>query len=182
MDIRGLHHLAMRCNDAKETVEWYRCHLKMDYLMAMAEELVPTSGQPTAYMHVYLDAGAAGHLTFFELPDEPPMGRDSNTPDWVQHVSFRLGSVAELEAEKSRLEREGVAVRGLIDHVLFQSIYVTDPNGHKLEFSTDTADENALEKLANVKEKVLAEWDRTKRPPHHARWVLEHLFAGDGGD
>ena len=182
MDIRGVHHLAMRCNDAKQPVEWYRSHLKMDYLMAMVEELVPTSGQPTSYMHIYLDAGVAGHLTFFELPDEPPKGRDPNTPDWVQHVSFRLGSVAELEAEKSRLESEGVAVRGLIDHVLFQSIYVTDPNGHKLVFSADTADENSLEKLANVKEQVLAEWDRTKRPPHHARWVHEHLFAGDGGD
>ncbi|MCA9614143.1 MAG: VOC family protein, partial [Myxococcales bacterium] len=56
MKIRKIHHVAYRCNDAKETVEWYGKHLKMDFVLAIAEDQVPSTKEPDPYMHVFLDA------------------------------------------------------------------------------------------------------------------------------
>ena len=41
MKIEQIHHVAYRCNDAKETVEFYRRVLKMDFLVAISEDKVP---------------------------------------------------------------------------------------------------------------------------------------------
>ena len=45
-------------------------------------------------MHMFLDAGNGNILAFFELPNPPAMGRDHNTPDWVQHIAFKVDSEA----------------------------------------------------------------------------------------
>ena len=39
--LAGVHHVAYRCNDAKETVEWYVKHLSMKFVLAIAEDQVP---------------------------------------------------------------------------------------------------------------------------------------------
>ena len=43
MKIDRMHHVAYRCKDAKETVEWYRKHLNMDFVLAIAEDHVPST-------------------------------------------------------------------------------------------------------------------------------------------
>eukprot|EP01036_Dinobryon_divergens_P057653 gene57653-76953_t len=80
MQIQRIHHVAYRCKDAKETVEWYVKHLNMDFVLAIAEDEVPSTGAYDPYMHVFLDAGNGNVLAFFELPLQPAMGRDENTP------------------------------------------------------------------------------------------------------
>ena len=87
----GIHHAAYRCKDAKETVEWYGRVLGMEYTTAFAEDHVPSTGEYDPYMHVFLDAGNGNILAFFELPNQPEMGRDENTPAWVQHLAFKRG-------------------------------------------------------------------------------------------
>ena len=166
-----IHHVAYRCLDAKETVEWYRQHLQMDFVLAIAEDRVPSTGAPDPYMHVFLDAGQGNVLAFFELPNAPPMGRDSNTPDWVQHIAFKVDSLATLEAAKQRLEAAGIAVVGPTEHTIFKSIYFFDPNGHRLELAADTATPEMNAKLDQVKWAMLEEWSRTKRAPKHAAWM-----------
>jgi len=83
MKIDRIHHVAYRCNDAKETVLWYGKMLNMDFVLAIAENEVPSTKEPDPYMHVFLDAGHGNVLAFFELPTRAPMGRDPNTPSWV---------------------------------------------------------------------------------------------------
>ena len=78
MGIERIHHVAYRCHDAKATVEWYRQHLGMDFVLAIAEDRVPSTHAPDPYMHVFLDAGGGNILAFFELPNSPAMGRDGN--------------------------------------------------------------------------------------------------------
>ncbi|MGB1238585.1 MAG: VOC family protein, partial [Pseudomonadales bacterium] len=80
INIKQMHHVAYRCHDAKETVEWYKTHLNMDLLVAISEDKVPSTKEPDPYMHIFLDAGAGNILAFFELPTKPKMGRDENTP------------------------------------------------------------------------------------------------------
>ena len=88
MKIDRIHHVAYRCNDAKETVLWYGKMLNMDFVLAISENEVPSTREPDPYMHVFLDAGHGNVLAFFELPTRAPMGRDPNTPSWVQHIAL----------------------------------------------------------------------------------------------
>ena len=92
VQLGGIHHAAYRCKDAKETVEWYGRVLGMDYTTAFAEDHVPSTGEYDPYMHVFLDAGNGNVLAFFELPNQTGMGRDENTPAWVQHLAFKVAN------------------------------------------------------------------------------------------
>jgi lactoylglutathione lyase len=120
-----------------------------------------------------LDAGGGNVLAFFELPNSPPMGRDGNTPEWVQHIAFKVGSMDELLASKAKLQADGIDVLGPTDHTIFHSIYFFDPNGHRLELACDTATVKQQQDLDAVKWDMLNEWATTKRAPRHAAWMHE---------
>ena len=179
MKIDRIHHVAYRCRDAKETVEWYRRHLGMDFVLAIAEDQVPSTGEPDPYMHVFLDAGHGNVLAFFELPNSPTQGKDPNTPEWVQHIAFKVDSVRDLEETKARLEAGGVSVVGPTNHTIFKSIYFFDPNGHRLELAADVGTPDQYRRLDEVKWEMLEEWSRTRRAPRHAAWMHE-APAGEG--
>jgi catechol 2,3-dioxygenase-like lactoylglutathione lyase family enzyme len=176
MKIDRIHHVAYRCIDAKTTVDWYVKHLNMDFVLAIAEDQVPSTKAPDPYMHLFLDAGHGNVLAFFELPNSPAMGRDTNTPEWVQHIAFKVDSVQTLEQTKQRLEAAGIEVIGPTDHTIFKSIYFFDPNGHRLELAADVGTPQMYKELDAVKWDMLAEWDKTKRAPKHAAWMHDKEF------
>ena len=171
MNIQRIHHVAYRCNNAKETVEFYQRVLGMDFQLAIAENEVPSTKAPDPYMHVFLDAGNGNVLAFFEIPNSPPMGKDPNTPAWVQHIAFEVADMDTLLAAKEKAESAGLSVIGPVEHTIFKSIYFFDPNGHRLEIATNTAKPGMLEKLHEVAPAMLEEWDQTKRAPQHAAWL-----------
>lgn len=167
----GVHHAAYRCKDARETVEWYDRVLGMEYVSAFSEDKVPSTGEHDPYMHVFLDAGNGNVLAFFELPTQKDMGRDENTPAWVQHLAFKVRSEEELLAAKQHIEREGVDVLGPTHHGIFKSIYFFDPNGHRVELAADIGTEEQYAELKRVAMPMLEEWSRTKKAPRHADWL-----------
>jgi len=171
MKISRIHHAAYRCKDAKETVEWYAKNLNMDFVLAIAEDLVPSTKAPDPYMHIFLNAGGGNVLAFFELPNSPEMGRDENTPAWVQHIAFEVESMETLLAAKVKLEANGVEVLGPTNHTIFKSIYFFDPNGHRLELAANTGTPEMMRKLDEVKWDMINEWSQTKRAPKHAAWM-----------
>ena len=173
MQLQRIHHVAYRCKDAKQTVEWYGKYLNMKFVLAIAENQVPSTKAPDPYMHVFLDAGADNVLAFFELPNSPDMDRDHNTPAWVQHIAFKVDSIKTLEETKSRLQADGIEVVGVTDHTIFKSIYFFDPNGHRLELAVDVGTPEMYRKLDAVKWDMLEEWSRTRRAPAHAAWMHE---------
>jgi catechol 2,3-dioxygenase-like lactoylglutathione lyase family enzyme len=171
MDIKRIHHVAYRCRDAKETVEFYKSVLDMDFVLAIAEDEVPSTKEPDPYMHIFMDAGQGNVLAFFELPNSPDMGKDANTPEWVQHIAFEVEDLEALEAAKTRVEGEGLEVIGPVDHGIFKSIYFFDPNGHRLELAANTAKPGMMEELRRVAPDMIEEWSKTKRAPRHAAWL-----------
>lgn len=171
MPIQRVHHVAYRCRDARQTVEWYERHLGMRFVLAIAEDQVPSTKAPDPYMHVFLDAGGGNILAFFELPTQPEMGRDANTPAWVQHLALKVDSHEELLSSKARLEAAGIEVIGPTDHTLFKSIYFFDPNGHRLELAWDCGTPEMYRRLDEVKRDMLEEWSRTRKAPRHAAWM-----------
>jgi catechol 2,3-dioxygenase-like lactoylglutathione lyase family enzyme len=178
MRLKRIHHVAYRCNDARETVDFYRDVLGMEFQLAFAEDTVPSTKAPDPYMHVFLDAGMGNVLAFFELPNAPPMGHDPNTPAWVQHIAFEVGGAEALAEARERLEAIGLDVIGPVDHGLFDSIYFFDPNGHRLEIAANKGSDEDRARAHAVAEDMLEEWTRTKRAPKHARWL--HAPTGEG--
>ncbi|MGP5211698.1 VOC family protein [Psychrobacter alimentarius] len=171
--IEKIHHVAYRCKDAKETVEWYQKHLNMDFILAFAEDHVPSTKAFDPYMHVFLDAGNGNVLAFFEVPNQPEMGFDPNTPNWVQHLALKVKDRDELLLAKDHLEKTGIDVIGVTNHGIFHSIYFFDPNGHRLELTYD--DPTSHDKVSMITEAIkhdmLEEWSRTKRAPTHTQFL-----------
>jgi glyoxylase I family protein len=178
MPVKKIHHVAYRCRDAGETVDFYKSMLGMELIGAIAEDRVPSTKEPDPYMHIFLDAGAGNILAFFELPNSPPMDRDHNTPEWVQHIALEVEDVEELHAIKARLERAGHKVVGPTDHTLFQSIYFRDPSGHRIEIAANTGAPEQVSRMREVAPLMLADWNRTKTPPRHMAWMHEGEFTG----
>ena len=173
VNLKRIHHIAYRCKDAKETVEFYQRVMGMDFKLAIAENEVPSTKAPDPYMHVFLDAGMGNVLAFFELPNSPEMGRDGNTPEWVQHIAFEVEDMDALLAAKAHIEAEGLDVLGPVNHGIFKSIYFFDPNGHRLELAANTGTDEQLAELKRVAPDMIEEWSRTKRAPKHAAWLHE---------
>ena len=171
--LKRIHHVAYRCKDAKETVEFYQRVLNMDFVLAIAEDQVPSTKAPDPYMHVFMDAGMGNVLAFFELPNSPQMGRDEQTPQWVQHIAFEVADMAALEAARTSIMAEGLDVLGPINHGIFKSIYFFDPNGHRLELVANTGTPEQMKQLHEVAPAMIEEWSRTKRAPKHAAWLHE---------
>lgn len=173
----GIHHVAYRCRDARETVDFYRDVMGMDFMLAIAEDKVPSTGAPDPYMHVFLDCGGGNVLAFFELPNAPDMGRDEATPAWVQHIAFKVESEEGLLSAKERAEARGLTVVGPVHHGVFKSIYFFDPNGHRLELAWQFGTSGQMAQLKAVAEDMLEEWSRTKQAPRHAAWLHEKIAA-----
>ena len=159
MLVQKIHHVAYRCKDAKETVDWYVKHLDMKFVLAIAENEVPSTKAPDPYMHVFLDAG------------------DRYTPAWVQQLALKVDSMDTLQATKARLEAAGIEVVGPTDHTIFKSIYFFDPNGHRLELAADVGTPEMYAKLDEVKWAMLHEWSETRRAPRHAAWMHDGSMA-----
>jgi glyoxylase I family protein len=170
-ELKRIHHVAYRCKDAKETVKWYQCVLGMTYTTAFAEDKVPSTGEADPYMHVFLDCGGGNVLAFFELPNQQAMGRDPNTPVWVQHLAFEVEDEASLLAAKAHIEAQGIDVLGPTFHGVFRSIYFFDPNGHRVELACNIGTDEQYAELTRVAPLMLDEWSQTKRAPRHAEWL-----------
>jgi glyoxylase I family protein len=89
-------------------------------------------------------------LAFFELPNQPEMGRDPNTPAWVQHLAFEGGDFEALLAAKAHIEAQGIDVIGPTFHGIFRSIYFFDPNGHRLELACNIGTPEQYAELRRV--------------------------------
>lgn len=163
MLLQKLHHVAYRCRDARQTVDFYTKVLGMKYALAVSAERVPSINARCPYMHVFFELGDGSYIAFFEVPEEPPMGRDTNTPEWVQHLALEVKDLETLTSAKAQLERHGVTVVGPTSHGFIHSIYFFDPSGHRLEMTVRTEKPGELEEEASHVWLALDEWDKKKR-------------------
>jgi catechol 2,3-dioxygenase-like lactoylglutathione lyase family enzyme len=169
--LNRIHHVAYRCKDAKATADWYAQILGMEFTTAFSEDHVPSTGEYDPYMHIFLDCGGGNVLAFFELPNQPEMGKDPNTPAWVQHIAFEVADMGALQAAKAHIEAQGIDVVGPTFHGIFRSIYFFDLNGHRLELACNIGTAEQVAELKRVAPLMLQEWSETKKAPRHADWL-----------
>jgi catechol 2,3-dioxygenase len=92
-------------------------------------------------MAAALTSGRTHHeLLLIQVGDAPapPAGRRRG----LYHIGIKVGdSLEELRLAKRELERAGIAIDGMSDHTVSQSLYLKDPDGNEVELYVD-ADES----------------------------------------
>ncbi|MES2414705.1 MAG: VOC family protein [Pseudomonadota bacterium] len=161
--IQQLHHYAYRARDAEETRHFYEDILGLPLYHIIQSDHVPSTGQYCPYTHLFFRLQDGSFIAFFDLGDDEAALPSPNTPTWVNHISFRVDTVADLEAMKTRLQAESTEVLGVIDHHVFKSIYFFDPNGIRLELTAQLATEDEMEKESLVAHARLNEWTARKQ-------------------
>jgi glyoxylase I family protein len=160
--IHQLHHVAYRAKDAEETRRFYEDILGLPLYHIIQSDHVPSTGEYCPYTHFFFRLQDGSFIAFFDLGDDEAAERSPNTPEWVQHISFRVESQQALRDMKARLEAHGVEVLGITDHHIFHSIYFFDPNGVRLELTAQHADEFQMLEESKTAHARLAQWTSLK--------------------
>jgi glyoxylase I family protein len=171
--IQQLHHYAYRAKDAEETRHFYEDILGLPLFHIIQSDIVPSTGEYCPYTHFFFRLQDGSCIAFFDLGDDQAALPSPNTPLWVNHISFRVNTVPELEAMKTRLQAEGIEVLGVTDHHIFKSIYFFDPNGVRLELTAQLASDAHMQKESSTVHATLAAWTARKKQWRAERAALE---------
>ncbi|WP_395106273.1 VOC family protein [Actinomadura sp. SCN-SB] len=160
---RMLSHLAYVTPDAEATVDFYTRVMGMEFVLAVMDDEVPSTGAPIPYFHIFFRLGDGSTLAFFEAPGVPPRPPAPHPAyDTFDHLALQVDSTAEVDAWRDRLTGMGLEVLGPVDHKIIYSVYFRDPvNGLRLEITTPLVpDWNDRSESARA---ALADWSQAKR-------------------
>ena len=135
--VQKLNHVAYRCADAAETVEFYRDVLGMKLAHVITQDRVPSTQEYAPHAHVFFEMADGSWVAFFDLIDEPAVDQATN-PDWAQHLAMEVESLEALERAHQNLVDNEIDVLGPVDHGFIRSIYFRDPNGYVIELTAPT--------------------------------------------
>ncbi len=156
---RGIHHLAVNTEDMKKTVDFYVDVLGMPLVHAMR---VPAGlgtgpnnrGNPPweNLRHYFFDMGNDSLLAFFEIPKGERAKVDPNCIAGMQHCAFSV-TWENAKRIRAKLDALGVSYNGPVDALPgVQSTYFIDPNGIRLEMTTQLADGDTPQVINAVKQ------------------------------
>jgi len=168
VSIHGLHHWAFRCRDAEETRRFYEDVLGLPLAHLIRADRVPSTGEYCPYVHIFFEMADGSYLAFFDLGDDTAADPSPNTPQWVNHIALRVGSMEEVLEAKRRLEANGVEVLGVTDHHFVQSIYFFDPNGIRLELTWENGSAEYMHEKKASAHGELASWVQEKEQRRRA--------------
>lgn len=160
--INGLHHFAYRCRDAEETRHFYEDILGLPLVHIVKSDHVPSTGEYCPFVHLFFQMKDGSHIAFFDLGDNVKAEPSPNTPNWVNHLALAVSSTEELKEAKARLEQAGIPILGITDHTFIHSIYFFDPNGIRLELTTDVGLADYKEAKRRSARSDLDSWTKEK--------------------
>ena len=126
----ALHHVALVTNDMKATVAFYREVIGSEIAMAHRQ------GEHDV-RHYFITVAPNTVFAFFEFPDAgmpeylPPTRPKSGRH--LDHISFFLDSLDDLEAWKTKLEGHGVEYSSMEVPDMVSAIFFPDPNDIVIE-------------------------------------------------
>ena len=129
MKAQYLGHVVFYVKDLERALEFYRD------LLGFTEVGRVFNGSAAA-----LTSGRTHHeLLLIQVGDAP--GPQPGRRRGLYHIGIKIGdSLDELRRAKQELERAGIAIDGMSDHTVSQSLYLRDPDGNEVELYVD-ADE-----------------------------------------
>ena len=136
-----LHHVAFAARDVEATYDFYARRLGMK--LVHVENHRAEKGW---FRHFFFDMGGGESLGFFafeNIGEKAGWRSDISTgvglPIWVNHLAFNVDGLDALDAMRRRCNENGVELLMDIDHGWCRSIYMVDPNGIMVEFTTSTS-------------------------------------------
>ncbi len=131
-----LHHAAAVVKDLKRTHDFYTNIIGLPLVATWCEEL--EDGQ--SYCHVFFELEDGSALALFQFA-EPAMYEANKRPDNLspfQHVAFAASAKCQKEIEERAIDN-GLKI-SYMDHGYCRSLYLTDPDNHMVEVTTDHDD------------------------------------------
>jgi catechol 2,3-dioxygenase len=128
IQVSNVGHVVLNVRELDSAARFYRD------VLGLKEVARGTFGGPMAFFSA---TGENHHdIALFEVgsaaapPDQRRVG--------LNHIALRIGhGLDELRAAKAHLEAHGVSRLRLRDHIVSQSIYLTDPDGNEIELYVD---------------------------------------------
>jgi catechol 2,3-dioxygenase len=125
MRVHGLGHVVLKVRSLARSVPFYRDVLGLKKVGQLEDKMVFFSVLDNHHDVALLEVGE-------DAPDAP------DTSPGLAHVAFKVGdSLAELQEAKDWLVEHGVQPERLRDHLVSQSVYFRDPDGHQIEVFVD---------------------------------------------
>lgn len=126
--LRFLDHVSIRVADLEQSAKWY------ETVLGMKRHVFPEWGA----FPIFMLAGKCGIAIFPAHPAHP--GTEERFKGVkIDHFAF---NVDRENFEKARQRYESLGIEyDFQDHVFFHSIYVLDPDGHKVELTTIVVEE-----------------------------------------
>jgi catechol 2,3-dioxygenase-like lactoylglutathione lyase family enzyme len=156
-----LNHVAYITHDTSATVDFYTRLLGMDFVAAVMDDSIPSTGDPVPYFHSFFRMSDGSTIAFFEAPELPPAAASTHPAYGVfQHIALQVASRDTVDAWYAWLVANSVDVIGPVDHKIIYSIYFHDPNGIRVEL-TAVLDPTWNDHGAGAADS-LAEWEQVK--------------------
>ena len=123
MAVRRLNHAVLYVHDLAAAVGFYT--------EALGFEVRSQLGDRAAFLRA--PGSANDHdLGLFALDGAAPIPRETAARAGLYHLAWEVGTLAELEEVRGRLDRRGALV-GASDHRVSKSLYAKDPSGIEFE-------------------------------------------------
>ena len=120
-----LGHVVFYVRDMASSLAFYKELLGFDEVGSWGREAVALSSGRTHHELLLIQVGDA---------PGPPQGRRLG----LYHVGIKVGdSLDELRAARDELLAAGIAIDGMSDHTVTQSLYLRDPDGNEVELYVD---------------------------------------------
>ena len=156
--LQRLHHFAWKCNNIHKTTHFYSKILKLPLVKSIKNDYVPSTGEYKPYEHIFFQLPDKSHIAFFKTDDKKII--QTNIDDWIIHFAFNVSNKEQVNAWKNILVRNNIDVIGPTNHDdWIYSIYFFDPNGLRLEITTELQNNvykgkphihTSLEQLRNI--------------------------------
>jgi catechol 2,3-dioxygenase-like lactoylglutathione lyase family enzyme len=157
-----LHHAASATPDAARTADFYSRILGMEMVHSVMDDRVPSTGQAFPYLHIFFRMADGSTIAFFESPCLPARAPVSHPGyDVFDHFAMAVASKDEVDRWHRWLLDHGVEVVGPTDHGIIYSVYFHDPDGRRLELTTNL-DESWSDQAAQARLDLDA-WQATKQ-------------------
>jgi glyoxylase I family protein len=143
-----LHHSAYTTKDMEATRKFYEEVIGLP-LIATWSESDELFGKLRTYVHCFFGLGDGGALAFFQFANKSDQEEFSpeipSTP--FHHIALKVDKETQ-DAIAERIEKAGIKPPDtfVLEHGYCRSLYVTDPNGFRLEFTLDTPEVEKINK------------------------------------
>ena len=123
MAVRRLNHAVLYVHDLASAVDFYTATLGFEIRAEMAGRAAFLRAPGSANDH---------DLGLFALDEAGPIPRDGAARVGLYHLAWEVGTLADLDEVRRRLEERGALV-GASDHRVSKSLYAKDPSGIEFE-------------------------------------------------